>query len=842
MIAVPNNLALQPLAEFTRGIDDALQLALRNQWVTEVPLAVLLGEEVSLASDQTPIRSQQDRGSCWAFAGIAALEAAYKRLHGLTLDLSEQYLFHICKAHESDFGNHSLMGFQGSSDIVKHMERMRVPEEGDAPYMTQANMIATIPGAAALNTAPSPSQEQRDDFEFSPVHIPFVARGNAKYGVASSGVLSNFSIADLENVIRAKHEVVVNVTVSGGGHVLLLVGFNSTQRYFLAKNSWGEGGLIRIKYENDPQFSINTGIAHYIIDVIDPAVDRRAAFVGQWDMDHDGWRGRLTLRRFTDLRAATDTFSPGDATKLGSYYLDGGKHDVTGWFADAGQTAHLRIADIGGGGQDFTLSVYSNDVHLAAGDTSWAGIPFGAQIRRTPIEGAPADPFDRVDWLGTWEMNHDGWRGALVIDGIDPASGGAALSYRRSTGEVRPAFGGVRSDHPHVMDFTIDFGPDNSAQTFTLQHHTRERGIASGFTTWAGRRFGAIAKKTADKPAWRGFEIAPVGSGSAIPNIAAVSRIPNSMETWWVGPSGSIEAGFWYDGGQWTRYQLAPAGAAAPASGIAVVSRIPNSMELWWIGPSGSIEAAFWYEGGAWTRYQVAPDGSADVSSGITAVSRVPNSMELWWAGPDGSVEAAFWYEGGQWSRYQLSPAGSAGRGSEFSAVSRVPNSMELWWTGPAGSVEAAFWYEGGQWGRYQLSGPGSAAVGGGIAAVSRIPNSMELWWTGASGSIEAAFWYEGGQWTRYQVAPDGSALPSSGVAAVSRKPETMELWFAGADQSVQGAFWYEGGSWTRYGLEGPQQAGNPFAVAAVSRVPGSMELWWSGSGGSVRDSFFYEL
>ena len=838
---MPTTHALQPLAQFTKGLDDALRLTVANNWITPLPPVLLAGVEVTLAADQSPQQDQQDRGACWAFAGIAALEAAYRRMKGLNVGLSEQYLFHICKAHESDFGNHSLMGFQGSSDIIKHMERMRVPERIAAPYRTQADMIANIPAAATLNASASSAQEQRDDFEFSPLHIPLASRGTARFGVKSSGVLTNFTIADLENVLRAKHEVVVNVTTGGGGHVLLLVGFNSTQKYFIAKNSWGEPGLIRIAYQNDPQFSINMGIAHYIIDVIDPAIDRRASFVGQWDMDHDGWRGRLTLRRFTDLRAASDSFTADAATKLGSYYLSGAKHDVTGWFAADGQTAHLRIADIGGGGQDFTLSVFSNDVGVAAGDTSWSGTPFGAQTRRPAIEAAPADPFERTDWLGTWEMNHDGWRGILTVDGVRP-DGGAALSYQRSTGEVRPVRGAVRPGQLHVLDLTIDFGPDNNAQAFTLHHHTREKGMASGFTTWADRRFGAVAKKLTDKPAWRGFELAPVGSTSVVPNIAAVSRIPNSMELWWVGSAGSVEGAFWYDGGQWGRYQLAGAGSAAAASGIAAVSRVPNSMELWWIGREGSIEAAFWYEGGAWTRYQLAPAGSADPGSGIAAVSRVPNSMELWWTGPNGSVEAAFWYEGATWARYQLAPAGSAGRGTELAVVSRIPNSMELWWTGPGGSVEAAFWYEGAAWARYQLAPQGSAAVGGGIAAVSRIPNSMELWYTGPAGSVEAAFWYEGGQWTRYQVAGAGSALPASGIAAVSRKPETMELWFAGADQSVQGAFWYDGGQWTRYQLEAPQQGGNPFAVAAVSRVPGSMELWWSGSGGSVRDSFFYEL
>ena len=61
---------------------------------------VHLGESVSLARFQTPIRNQREvRGTCYAFAACAALEAAYKREYGLDqLHLSEQYTFHVGKA------------------------------------------------------------------------------------------------------------------------------------------------------------------------------------------------------------------------------------------------------------------------------------------------------------------------------------------------------------------------------------------------------------------------------------------------------------------------------------------------------------------------------------------------------------------------------------------------------------------------------------------------------------------------------------------------------------------------------------------------------------------------
>lgn len=143
---------------------------------------------------------------------------------------------------------------------------------------------------------------------------------------------------------------------------------------------------------------------------------------------------------------------------------------------------------------------------------------------------------------------------------------------------------------------------------------------------------------------WRGFELAPADSASLNGGITAVSRIPNSMEVWWVGPNGSVQGAFWYEGGQWTRYELAQVGSASLNGGITAVSRIPNSMEIWWVGANGSVQDAFWYEGDQWQRFELAPAGSASSSRGIASVSRIPNSMEMWLIEANGSIRDNFWY------------------------------------------------------------------------------------------------------------------------------------------------------------------------------------------------------
>jgi hypothetical protein len=146
---------------------------------------------------------------------------------------------------------------------------------------------------------------------------------------------------------------------------------------------------------------------------------------------------------------------------------------------------------------------------------------------------------------------------------------------------------------------------------------------------------------------WRGFELAPPGSASPTGSITSVSRIPGSLEVWWIAPNGSVQGAYWYEGAkQWQPYDLAPAGSASPTGSITSVSRIPGSMEVFWIGAKGSVQDHYWYEGATWQGFELSPAGSASASGGIVAVSRIPGSMEVWYPGPNGSVQDRYWHEG----------------------------------------------------------------------------------------------------------------------------------------------------------------------------------------------------
>jgi hypothetical protein len=379
--------------------------------ITEAPVEVF-----SLAQWQSPFKAQNDRGSCWAFAGAAALEAAYRRKFNTLIDVSEEYVFHMGKSfalNRTSVGgpvvtpvenNSSLTGFQGSGDIVQKLSENAAPPEVAAPYVqNQASLEAILPVLGFANTQALMSQTDFDAIEFCEQHIPLLARVNARYRATDWATLGNNpSVAALENTLLANHEVVCDVTHKTppvGGHVLLLIGFDRRRKVFFAKNHWGENRFIEIKYANDAEWDINTG--YYIKDVVDPKfVQNQACWLGNWWVSMGNTTFRMLLRRSEDFAA------PGAPTKLGTAYLGDGPHDVNGLFLNGGSTIRLFIAPTTAPVMPGTLTGTQIDANLNFSDIYNAS---GRGGRRVVTMSRFATRFAAIFEKGSgaaWEARH----------------------------------------------------------------------------------------------------------------------------------------------------------------------------------------------------------------------------------------------------------------------------------------------------------------------------------------------------------------------------------------------------------------------------------------------------
>jgi hypothetical protein len=349
---------------------------------------------------------------------------------------------------------------------------------------------------------------------------------------------------------------------------------------------------------------------------------------------------------------------------------------------------------------------------------------------------------------------------------------------------------------------------------------------------------------------WSQFQLSGSGSIATAGRMAAVARTSDTLEVFWIGPDGSVQDRYFYNGVGWKGFTLAPPGSASTTGGIAAVSRSSNTMEVFWIGPDGSVQDRNFYDGNGWNGFRLAPPGSASANGGIAAVSRFSNTIEAFWIGPDGSVQDRNFYNGVGWNGFQLAPPGSASTftASGVAAVSRSFQAIEVWWVGPNGSIQDGYFYNGVGWNTFQLAAAGSASTTGGLTGLSRDPRCMDVWWVGPGGDVQYARWSDPKNtcplvpsgWSQSQFAAPGSASKTAGIAAVVRSPNAMELWWIGGDGHIQDASYAPVAGWRQSRLSPPNSASTTGTVGIVSRRVDTVEGWWTGANDSVQDDNWY--
>ncbi len=229
---------------FSSSITDAADQTTQETVADQVELPSVIDNRMN----QSPVKNQGGRGTCVAHASMASLEAY---LHIMD-DLSEQCAHY--RFNESLNRPHNQNAGLRTTDAAGILARNdgRVCEEPDWPY---------IPNQATINALVA-------NGTYGP---PQACQNNYQYGIESYKIITDLGLTGesikntryLETLLYQGYNIVIGTWVSWndsdnngildpvldpngnpigrGGHAMLVVGYNRTSRYFIVKNSWGNG-------------------------------------------------------------------------------------------------------------------------------------------------------------------------------------------------------------------------------------------------------------------------------------------------------------------------------------------------------------------------------------------------------------------------------------------------------------------------------------------------------------------------------------------------------------------------------------------------------------------------